>query len=162
MRYEKPNKAESLLADWVGENRQGVANRKQLNNRKYSNKDDSEIHKLGALGELMFAKLFRLYPDSFFDDYYGKLKGWDITIESLIGIDVKTTTSDPGALIVPRYRKNNPAPFYALMLNRGDRFYYAGAIKGADVFTDERLDGYIYRVPIQALKAGRIWDYKGN
>lgn len=157
MRYETPNKSESLLADWVGENRQGVANRKQLNNRKYSNKGDLEIHRLGALGELMFAKLFNLYPESFFDNYYGKLKGWDITIESQIGIDVKTTTTDPGALIVPRYRKDNPAPFYALMLNRGERFYYAGAIRGRDVFTDERLEDYVYRVPVDDLQLGRIW-----
>ena len=149
-RQTKFNVQEMKVATWVGKCRQKAAEEFGYSNQNQCGRDDTRLHIDGAAGELAFAKMFKLYPASVFDDF-GSLAPYDVWFPELGGVDVKTTGNRSGRLNIEYGKTKNPADIYALVIGRDDEFEFAGMIAGIDALNQRYLtdigNGPFFAVP---------------
>jgi len=148
------NNQEIKLGTWVGNCRQKTAEKRNLKNLNKSGYNDHYIHINGALGELAFAKLFATYPHSVLDEM-GSRCIYDVWINDLGGVDVKTTSNLKGSLNVEFHKRDYPADYYALMLGSNNSFYFAGIISKEKLFIEDNLknvgNGDFYSINSESL-----------
>mgnify|MGYP003151594174 CR=1 FL=1 len=154
MKKIKLNKQEVAIGTWIGNERQSIAERRNLNNLNQCGKNDNFLHINGALGELAFSKLFCVYPESMLDELGNKMT-YDVWVNDLGGVDIKTTSNLKGSLNVEFHKRDYPADYYALMMGNNDTFFYAGIIHKDEVFKEENLknvgNGDFYSVQTEYL-----------
>ena len=144
------NPQEMKVATWVGKCRQKAAEELGYSNHNQCGKDDTRLHIDGAAGELAFAKTFKLYPESIFDNF-GSLGSYDVWFPELGGVDVKTTANKDGRLNIEYRKTKNPADIYALMIGSDGKFEHAGMIAGIDALSERYMtdvgNGAFFAIP---------------
>lgn len=93
-------------------------------NMNYSGRDDTDISVQGALGELMFCRLFSLPVGALFDTRCRNAGNdtFDATLVGGLSVDVKTARHAVPVMLVGANKRANPADLFALLtLERGSR-----------------------------------------
>lgn len=150
---EKLNIFELQIAYFMGKKRYENARRKGIKNVKMGDQSNAYTDVNSAAGEIVFGKMFNLYPDFQFE----KLNDYDFILPDGRTVDVKTTHYPRGKLVATLKTKKKAADLYALIIgnvkDRNDKeeaeFIFHGFIKKENFLIKKNIgnlgkgDGYL-------------------
>ena len=143
---------ETLQCMRMGAERNQKNVEKKTQNRNFSSRDDEDISIQGVVGELAFARLFKL-PIEIFDTTCRNAMNdtFDATLPFGKRCDVKCTYISNAPIIVSTWKRTNPPELYALVImdNYADRrkinidrlpkIRFKGFVRSCDIFQDCNL-----------------------
>lgn len=129
--------AEQFVAKYVGKLRYANARKKGTLDQKKGGQSCEATDREGFAGELLFARIFNLYPD-----LSGVVGDADGVTRSGCTYDVKATVHEDGHLIAGLHKKKKPCDFYVLFIGKFPRYRIAGFGKRESLLKEAKIKDF--------------------
>ncbi len=126
---------EQRICKWLAKERYKAARKAGVIDARLDTSGEFlDLNGLGA--ELIFCKMFNLYPDLSVGARSG---GYDALTKKGYKVDVKTTKYQHGHLLATQKKKNEKTDIYVLMIGDFPTYRFAGFIDKEELFDEKNL-----------------------